>query len=301
MNTLREDLTQYLTENRISQEASASAMGLSGSALSAWRNEKYNGDNNRVEALVAEYLGREAATAAEIKAFKRDFDFVPTSVYEMIAQGVELAEARGEIRPVLGDSGVGKTTALLHIKSEKKTAIMVQVYKGIRKNRFLGKLCKAAGFSTRGSFDDLFETLVEELNNTGRLIIVDEAEHLPIDALDALRRLNDFTGCGVVLVGLPIFYDLLRRYPYIYNRTAMPIRLDHLSERDTTLMVKTMLSAVVPSGVWHEACVGVGRDLKMIVLESMRVADLNNIDVSNAQEFTKIISGVKKRLGRVAV
>lgn len=300
MNTLREDLTQHLTENRVSQEGAAAAMGISGSALSAWRKEKYNGDNSRVDALVEEYLDRTAATEVEVRAFKRDFDFVPTSVYEKIRSGVELAEARGEIRPVLGDSGVGKTTALLHIREQKQTAIMVQVYKGIRKNRFLGKLCKAAGFSTKGSFDDLFETLVEELSGTGRLIIVDEAEHLPVDALDALRRINDFTGCGIVLVGLPIFCELLRRYPYIYNRTAMPIRLERLNDKDTARMVDTMLKVSVPTMVWHQACDGVGRDLKMIVLESMRVADLNGIDASNGAELVKIITGVKKRLGRIA-
>lgn len=300
MNTLREQLTEYLESNKISQEAAAAAMAISGSALSAWRKEKYAGDNARIEALVVEYLGRQVATAVEVGTFKRDFDFVETSVYDLICTGVNLAEARGEIRPVLGDSGIGKTTALLHIREEKQTAIFVQVYKGIRKNRFLAKMCKAAGISTKGTFDDLFEDLVSQLRGTGRPIIVDEAEHLPIDALDAVRRINDFTGCGVVLVGLPIFYELLRRYPYIYNRTAMPIRLKRLDKQDTSKMINTMCPTDVPAEVWHQACAGVGRDLKMIALESMRVAALNSVEVSNAAAMIKIINEVKKLLGRTA-
>ncbi len=298
MNNLRDQLSEHLERNRISQEAAAAGMGISGSALSAWRKEKYNGDNARIDALVVEYLGRQVATAIEVGTFKRDFDFVETTVYDLIRSGVDLAEARGEIRPVLGISGIGKTTALKQIRDEKQTAIFVQVYKGIRKNRFLSKVCKAAGISDKGTFDDLFESLADQLSGTGRLIIIDEAEHLPIDALDAVRRINDFTGCGIVLVGLPVFYELLRRYPYIYNRTAMPIRLDRLKKQDVSKMIDTMCPNEVPAEVWHQACAGVGRDLKMIALESLRVASLNGVDMTDTGAMIRIINQVTKELGR---
>lgn len=298
MNTLRKQLTEHLERNRISQEAAAAGMGISGSALSAWRKEKYAGDNARIDALVVEYLGRQVATAVEVGTFKRDFDFVETTVYDLIRSGVNLAEARGEIRPVLGISGIGKTTALKQIRDEKQTAIFVQVYKGIRKNRFLSKVCKAAGISDKGTFDDLFESLADQLSGTGRLIIIDEAEHLPIDALDAVRRINDFTGCGIVLVGLPVFYELLRRYPYIYNRTAMPIRLDRLKKQDVSEMIGTMCLNKVPAEVWHQACAGVGRDLKMIALESLRVASLNGVEMTDTGAMIRIINQVTKELGR---
>ena len=298
MNNLRDQLSEHLERNRISQEAAAAGMGISGSALSAWRKEKYNGDNARIDALVVEYLGRQVATAVEVGTFKRDFDFVETTVYDLIRSGVDLAEARGEIRPVLGISGIGKTTALKQIRDEKQTAIFVQVYKGIRKNRFLSKVCKAAGISDKGTFDDLFESLADQLSGTGRLIIIDEAEHLPIDALDAVRRINDFTGCGIVLVGLPVFYELLRRYPYIYNRTAMPIRLDRLKKQDVSKMIDTMCPNEVPAEVWHQACAGVGRDLKMIALESMRVASLNGVEMTDTGAMIRIINQVTKELGR---
>lgn len=295
---MRAELNRWLESTKMSQEAAASAMGISGAALSAWRKGKYAGDNAKVEALVSEFLSRQSAMVKETNAFKRDFDFVETSVYEAIRKGVELTEARGEIRPVLGRSGIGKTTALAHIREQKQSAIFVEVYKGIRKNRFLAKICKAAGLNSKGTFDDLFETIVEQLNGTGRLIIIDEAEHLPIDALDAVRRINDFTGCGIVLVGLPIFYKMLCRYPYIYNRTAMPVRLDILTDRDAETMVETMLKSDIPSQVWHKACGGIGRDLKMIVIESLRVARLNGVNTSDVSSMIDVINAVGKELGR---
>ncbi len=300
MNTLREQLSEHLESNKISQEAAASAMGISGSALSAWRKEKYAGDNARIEALVVEYLGRQVATATEIRAFKRDFDFVETSVYTDIRKGIELAETRGEIRPVVGRSGIGKTTALARIREEKQSAIFVEAYKGIRKNRYLAKICKAAGLPAKGSFDDLFEIIVDNLKGTGRPLYIDEAENLNIDEIDITRRIVDFTGCGAVLTGLPSFYDQLRRYPYIFNRLAMPIRLEKLQAHDTERMVATMCSSNVPTEIWHLACGGVGRDLKMIVLESMRVASLNKVELTDTPAMIRIINKVTKELGRTA-
>lgn len=303
--TLREHLSQHMTANGVSQEAAAKTMGISGSALSSWRNNKYTGDNSRMEGLVVAYMNRQDDIQAETTAVKRDFDFVETSVYERIYKGVELADLQGEIRIIVGASGIGKTTALKHIEEIKQNVILIQVYRGMRKNRFLSKLCKAAKITARGSFDDLFDELAQRLNGSGKLIIVDEAEHLPLDAIDALRRLNDFTDCGVVMTGLPEFYERMRAYQrdyaYVYNRTSIPIKLKHIDDSDAGKMVATMINSPITPSVWNTACMGVGRDLKMIVKESMRIAKLNKVSASDAVEFTAVIEKVRKELGRTAV
>lgn len=90
----------------------AKAMGVSDGALSAWRKGSYKGNNDRIEQLVENYLDREQSVVAEFSEIKSDFDFVETSVYEDVRRGVELTDLRGEIRAVVGRSGVGKTTAL---------------------------------------------------------------------------------------------------------------------------------------------------------------------------------------------
>ena len=45
--------------------------------------------------------------------------------------------------------------------------------------------------------------IVKKLKGSGRMIIIDEAEHLPYKALELLRRVHDKAGMGVLLVGLP--------------------------------------------------------------------------------------------------
>lgn len=302
MANLREKFEIHLKESGFSQEGIAKAMGISASILSSWRKGYYKGDNERIDNLAAAYLNRQENITEKSKGIKTDFDFIPTSVYERVIQGAELATIRHCIRVETGASGVGKTTALNRLKADDDSVILLQAYRGIRKNRVLSKLCKAAGFNSRGTFDDLFEELVERLSGSSRLIAIDESEHLPIDAIDAIRRLNDFTGCPVIFVGLPHFYEILRKYQieyaYVFNRISIPIDVGYNTVDDVEKMVSTMLKNGIDATVWHEACGGVGRDLKEIVLESIRVAKLNDISVDDMDNFLKVVRRVKKELAR---
>ena len=47
----------------------------------------------------------------------------------------------------------------------------------------------------------LMKALVPYFSNTHRLIIIDEADHLTLNALQAIRNLNDEAGIGIVLAG----------------------------------------------------------------------------------------------------
>lgn len=302
MTNLREKLEIHLKESGFSQEGISKSLGVSGSAISSWRKGTYAGDNERIDNLVDAYLKRYENITEKSKGIKMDFDFVPTTVYKNVIKGAELAQVRHCIRVEIGESGVGKTTALEHLKADNESIILLKAYPGIRKNRVLAKLCKAAGFNCRGSYDDLFEELSTRLDGANRLIAIDECEHLPIDAIDAIRRINDFTLCPVIFVGLPNFYQILIKYQieyaYVFNRISIPINVGRNSREDAGEMVSTMLDCDVDSAVWHDACNGIGRDLKEIVLESVRIAELNKIDMKDTDRFIKVIKRVKKELGR---
>ena len=303
MNNVQQKLEAYKRETGVSQETISKEMNLSASAISAWMKGKYKGDSDKITELVDQYLTRNQRRSVETKVIKMDFDFVETSIYTTISDGVQISDAYRQIRVIIGDSGVGKTTALKRIKDQRSNSVYVPVYAGIRKNRFLDKLCEAAGLVGYGSFDDKFELLVKNLTGTDRLILVDEVEHLPIDAVDALRRINDFTGCGVILAGLPVFLDRLAKYPeytYIFNRMAIPIVLGRLNEIDVKKLVNTMVPPDCPitSPEWFQYCQGLGRDLKIIAQESLRVAALNGISTNSTSRFGEVVKTVIKSLAR---
>lgn len=303
MAKVAEKLKTFLEENpEFTQTRIAATIGVSVSALNAWMKGTYKGDNERLEKAVSRFLEAQKEAGEETGRFKKDFDFVETKVYHEIKKTVNLAEYRGEIRTITGRSGIGKTVAINQMKKERENMILVKCYPAIRKNRFLKKLCQAAGFDSFGTFDDMFEDLCSRLEGTGRPIAIDEAEHLTIDSVDIVRRIHDFTGCGVVFVGLPKFYDALSRrqhdYAYVYNRTSLPTKLRKNTAEDLTMMASTMIQADIPGSVLLNACKGVGRDLKIILLESLRVAADSGINNSDVVAFSAVIDTITKKLGR---
>lgn len=301
-NDLRQAVREQLDNKLFTQSELAKAIGVSVSRVSSWLAGKYTGRNDLLEELVGEFMHKRAATHREVSALKKDFDFVPTENYELANDAIDVAEARGEFRLMIGASGVGKTTALNRIHEQKRTSILIRAYRGITTKGFMTRLCKELGLEPRHSFGLMFENIITELNGSGRLVMVDEAEHLPIDALDALRSLNDFTGCCVILCGLPMLLNMLRnstQYTYVYNRTSLNITMKLLGENDIARMVATMVDTPVEAAFWMKACRGIGRDLKMIVQESLRLAEKQQIDVQTEPARLKtVITGVVALLGR---
>jgi len=84
----------------------------------------------------------------------------------------------------------------------------------------------------------------------------------------------------------------------VYNRTAMPMKLTKNKGKDLAAMAATMISADLPDKVYLNACNGVARDLRIILLEALRVASENGIETSDVAAFAAVIDRVKTNLGR---
>lgn len=304
MTKVTEKFKEFLEQHpEFTQTRVAAAIGISVSALNSWMKGSYKGDNARVEKAIARFMEAQHEAGIEIGAFKKDFDFVETSIYLEIQESANLAEYRGEMRAVTGISGIGKTTAIRKIAADREgSAIFVECYAGMRKNRLMQKMGASAGIGDGRTFDDMFEYLVRTLRGSNRLIIIDEAEHLPVEALDAVRRIHDFTGCGVLICGHPRFYESLKRYQdryaYIFNRLSIPLALKKISAADAQAMAATMCPNEVPGNVWLKSCDGIGRDLKIIVHEAMRVARDLGVETTDTSAFRTLIGNVSKKLSR---
>ena len=76
-----EKLKEFLeTHPEFTQTRVAASIGVSVSALNAWIKGSYKGDNNRVEKAIARFVEAQHEAGIEIGTFKKDFDFVETSI-----------------------------------------------------------------------------------------------------------------------------------------------------------------------------------------------------------------------------
>lgn len=69
-------------------------------------------------------------------------------------------------------------------------------------------LCSLLGSPGRKAAHILIERIIDYLNTHPRLVIVDEANHLDVRALELLRHIHDMTECGMVLVGTKRLYEV---------------------------------------------------------------------------------------------
>jgi DNA transposition AAA+ family ATPase len=130
-----------------------------------------------------------------------------------MAQSVMDSLETGPIGQLVGESGTGKTRAGKYLV-ERMGAVRVCGSQGISNKVLAGKIATAFGVEKApGSANSLIGKL--ESLVAGKLLIVDETNHLRWQQLELLRYLADEAGMGLILVGT----DLMDR-PFKDGRTA---------------------------------------------------------------------------------
>lgn len=115
------------------------------------------------------------------------------------------------IGQITGHPGTGKT-ALTHWLANECDAIRIEVWTRISDKDMMRLIVDAANrkglaVDPLGTGNTLFKRLVQVLD--GRMIIVDEANHLKWAQLEILRSLSDIGRCGLVIVGTDILSQRL--------------------------------------------------------------------------------------------
>ena len=113
---------------------------------------------------------------------------------------------------------------------------MIESDSGYTAKALLLEIHKRLGLSGKGCAYELMNEVVNKLRNSGRLLIIDEAENLPYRALEITRRIHDKTGIGILLVGTNDLLENLRglnnQYEQLYSRVTFHKVLDDINIKD---------------------------------------------------------------------
>ena len=158
---------------------------------------------------------------------------------------VSFAEAAGDISLIYGDAGLGKTVSLKKYVSLHPDNIYIELKDCDKSTKGVcEKILFNIGKELHGVDRLLVDTITDYLTNNPRLIIIDEAQHLSIRALENLRAINDSTETGIVLCGNPTVYDRMHgrgqaHFAQLYSRIGIR---RHIIEPDLEDITKIFLN-----------------------------------------------------------
>ena len=261
----RQALADFMGQSRKSQRQLSKETGLSTSVISQFLNGTYTGDNEEVAKTIGQYLAVDKERLNSVS----DVQFVE-KLYntQEVLFACNYAHRNNDITLVSGDAGAGKTTALKYYAEHNTGVIFVTANACITTaTAILSLICRQIGRQVPTRRAALMNTLVEQLTGTNRLIIIDEADHLLLDALQAVRNLNDTAHCGIVLSGNDKIYRQMlsprRGYEFEQIRTRIIVRKKVFNEYTVEEM-----RAMFPS--LNQECIGYM--LKLACAESLRTA-----------------------------
>ena len=245
-NTINQ-LNEYMARTGASQTKVAKALGISPATLSYFLKGTYTGDTETVCDKVKDFL----ATETERAKFKTNDGIVQTSAFKTIQKFCSLVLAHQICGMLTGDAGCGKTTALKEFAKTHPSVLLVEADYGYTAKALFDELCSQLGLDDRGSLDQKRSRIVAKLKDSGRLIIIDEAEHLPYRALELIRRVHDKAGVGIALCGMPRLEKNVQgdrnHYAQLNSRISAPCRAKLLKDADIKAYIDSRFDSYEPN------------------------------------------------------
>lgn len=241
--SIHAELNDLMTRKGYSQTQVARAVGKSAAVINQYLQGKYAGDVPSIDELARSFINREAEKEKSQKITAR---FVPTVTSRKGMEVIRYAHLDGDLNVIFGAAGLGKTMILREYAAQHRDALLIEADPGYTARVVLEKLCNLLGLSKRGNMHELSEACIAALRDSGRLLMVDEAENLPYRALETLRRIHDKSGIGMVLAGMPRLIINLKgkrgEYQQLYSRVGFALCIgDSLPQSDITDIAVSML------------------------------------------------------------
>ena len=191
-----------MSENGLNQAVIARSLGVSSSLISQWLKGSYKGDVATFETKLKSFMGNYSK-----RDLKEVESVVMTNDLRMTHFIIDEAIIGREMCLIYGEAGSGKTTAVKEYVKKHPEAVLIEVIPGMSLKSFLKKLCFELGVNGANSNEEMIYAISEELKRREALIIIDEAENLTTKALEAIRRVWDFSKTPIALVGT---YSVIR-------------------------------------------------------------------------------------------
>lgn len=200
---LRERLEDYLKNSGKSQTILAKEIGISGTALSQYLGGKYPTPGS-IEPKIDEFFNLKEKSFTMTKAP----DYVDTSISTEVYNTIAYCHVNRCIGTIIGDAGIGKTKGARKYAEDFGTAVYITATKACKSLKDMHRMiARKLRLNENRNLFDLQYDIRSKLDGSNKLLIIDEAQHLSLTAIDGIRSFNDendesdLPPVGIVLIG----------------------------------------------------------------------------------------------------
>lgn len=200
---IRAAINAYCQEKGISKAALAKSISINAATLSLIENEKWDNISEEMWLKIWQKVGYTLQAVP----------LLDTHNFATVQRTCEQTRTNKLMVGLLGDTGLGKTTALEYY-ARRPRVYYVAYDKTMRPKHFFAALLQELGVSFSGPVHEMVSRVADELNaKKSPLLIVDEAGKLTHQMYLFLHVLRERTkrNCGIVLAGMPYFRDNLKK------------------------------------------------------------------------------------------
>lgn len=185
-------------------------------------------------------------------------EWIDTPTSTLIRTTLLHAQTSPTIALIHGGAGIGKTLTAQQFRTENpkkldgqyrsnKPAVYMVVACSARKTvtASLKAIAEQMGYFEDAYRNDAYLRLIERTLNFGDLLIVDEAQHLSIEALDQIRYFHDAIGIGIAYLGNDVVYTNIngrgkqsKNMGPLFRRIGMRLPLQHSTKEDVAAVLK---------------------------------------------------------------
>lgn len=232
-------------DKKLTQAEIARLAGVGAPRLNRWLKGLYEGDNATVEAELARWVDVYTARINESRALPTAPGFVVTPTSDRVMAALGYAQVAGDIAVIYGGAGLGKTSSIFEYERLNPNVWVATMSPATTTVvPALEEIAIALGLREMpGGAARIQRTITSRLRGTQGLLIIDEAQHLGVAALDGVRTLHDATGVGIALVGNESVYARLtggNRAAYLdrlFSRIGKRVRLVRATREDIDALV----------------------------------------------------------------
>ena len=199
MEETRKQLAALMQQYSKTQKQISKETDLSTATISQFLDGSYKGDNEKIKSILDKYIEmtKDRGNNSPGVTFYKDLYNTKETLFIC-----RYAHLNNDIALICGEAGAGKTTALNYYKDNNIGGVMVTADPCCSSSLgILKRVTKTLNRATKSDKSVMMDDLIEHLKGSNKLLIIDEADHLTLSALQTIRTLNDKAGIGVVLSG----------------------------------------------------------------------------------------------------